>query len=67
MSIKTRVRVTSETFMGDVEVQHRGHRVRLIREVASQLDVPTLGWKKKNIDIGFARKRNTAIFNSRDF
>jgi hypothetical protein len=27
--------------MGDVEVQHQRHRVRLIREVASQLDVPT--------------------------
>ncbi len=42
MSIKTRVRVTSETFMGDVEVQHQRHRTRLIREVVSQLDVPTL-------------------------
>ena len=28
--------------MGDVEVQYQRHRARRIREVASQLDVPTL-------------------------
>ncbi len=42
MSIKTRVRATSEAFVGDAEVQHQRHRARGIREVASQLDVPTL-------------------------
>ncbi len=42
MSIKTRVRTTSKTVLGDVEVQHQRHRSRRIHEVASQLDVPTL-------------------------
>ncbi len=28
--------------MGDAEVLHQRHRARLIREVASELDVPTL-------------------------
>ncbi len=28
--------------MGDTEVQHQRHRTHRIREVASQLDVPTL-------------------------
>ena len=42
VSVKTRVGTTSETFMDDVEVQHRRHRSCLIREVASQLYVPTL-------------------------
>jgi hypothetical protein len=28
--------------MVDVEVQHQSHRVRLIREISSQLNVPTL-------------------------
>jgi hypothetical protein len=41
VSIKTRVRDTSETFMGDMEVQGQRHRTRLIHEVVSQLDVPT--------------------------
>ena len=36
MSIKIRVRVTSETLMGDEKVQDQRH------EVGSQLDVPTL-------------------------
>jgi hypothetical protein len=39
--MKTRVRDTSETFMVDVEIQYQRHR-SLIREVVSQLDVPTL-------------------------
>ena len=42
MSIKTRVRPTSETFMDDPEVQDQRHRDRLIHEVVIQLDVPTL-------------------------
>jgi hypothetical protein len=42
VSINTRVRATSETFINDVEVQHRRHQSCLIREVASQLYVPTL-------------------------
>jgi hypothetical protein len=28
--------------MGDEEVQHQRHRTHLVREVGSQLDVPTL-------------------------
>jgi hypothetical protein len=42
VSIKIRVRPTSETLVGDVEVQHQRYRVRRVREVVSQLDAPTL-------------------------
>ena len=41
MSIYIRVRATSESVVGDVEIQHQRHRIRRIREVTSQLDVPT--------------------------
>ncbi len=41
MSINTRVRDTSEVFVGDEEIQHQRHRTRRIREVTSQFDVPT--------------------------
>ncbi len=41
MSIDTRVRATSSTLMCDAEVQHQRHRTRRVREVTSQLDVPT--------------------------
>ena len=41
MSINTRVRATSESVMGDAEVQHQRHRARLVREVTRELDVPT--------------------------
>ncbi len=33
MAVKTRVRATSETVMGDVEVQHQRHRVRHVLKV----------------------------------
>jgi hypothetical protein len=36
------VRPTSEMVVVDTDVQYRRHRVRLIHEVTSQLDVPTL-------------------------
>ncbi len=42
MSIKIRVRSTSETVVGDVEVQDQRHLTRRIRKVDSQLDVPTM-------------------------
>ncbi len=41
VSINTRVRATSESVMGDPEVQHQRHRTRLIREVTHDLHVPT--------------------------
>ena len=41
MSINTRVRATSKSFVGDAEIQHQRHRNPRIREVTSQLDVPT--------------------------
>ena len=41
MSINTRVRATSESVMGDAEVQHQRHRARRVREVTRELDVPT--------------------------
>ena len=40
MSIYIRVRATSESVVGDAEIQHQRHRTRRIREVTSQLDVP---------------------------
>ncbi len=40
--IKSRVRGTSETVVGDAEVQDQRHQVRRIRKVGSQLDVPTV-------------------------
>ena len=42
MSINVKVSATSNSVMNDVEVQHQGHLARRLREVASQLDVPTL-------------------------
>jgi hypothetical protein len=42
VSIKTRVRTTSESVVGDAEVQDQRHRAHRLREVVSQLDVPTL-------------------------
>ena len=38
MVVKTRVRVTSETVVGDTEVQHQRHRVHRVRKVVRQLD-----------------------------
>ena len=40
MSVKTRVRATSETVVGDVEIQHQRHRARRVRKMGSQLNVP---------------------------
>jgi hypothetical protein len=42
VSIKVRVRPTSKSVVSDAEVQHQRHRDHRIREVTSQLDVPTL-------------------------
>ena len=41
VSIKTRVRATSESVVGDAEVHHQTHRTRRVHEVTNQLDVPT--------------------------
>ena len=41
MSINTRVRATSKSFVGGAEIQQERHRTRCILEVTSQLDVPT--------------------------
>ena len=41
MSIKTRVRGTSESVMGDEEVQYQRDGSRLVREVTREFDVPT--------------------------
>jgi hypothetical protein len=40
--VKTRVRATSETVVGDTEVQHQRKRARLVRKVCFQLDIPTM-------------------------
>jgi hypothetical protein len=42
VAVETRVRGTSETVVGDVEVQHQGHRVRRVRQVGRQLDIPNV-------------------------
>jgi hypothetical protein len=42
MSVKTRVRATSETVVGDAEVQHQRYRARLVRMVGHQLNIPTM-------------------------
>ena len=41
VSINTRVRSTSESVVGDTEVQSQRHRTHRVREVTRQLDVPT--------------------------
>jgi hypothetical protein len=42
VSVKTRVRATSETVVGDAEVQHQRHQARRVRKVGSQLNMPTM-------------------------
>ncbi len=42
MTVKTRVRGTSETVVDDVEVHHQRHRTHLVRKVGHQLDIPTM-------------------------
>ncbi len=41
VSIYIRVRATSESVVGYVKIQHQRHRTHRIREVTSQLNVPT--------------------------
>ena len=40
--MKTKVRGTSNTLVGDTEIQHQRNRVRLIVEVSCQFNVPTV-------------------------
>ena len=42
MAVKTRVRATSETVVGDEEVQDQWHRARHVQKVSFQLDIPTM-------------------------
>ncbi len=42
VSVKTRVRATSETVVGDTEVQYQRHQARRVRKVGSQLNMPTM-------------------------
>jgi hypothetical protein len=43
VSVKTRVRATSETVVGEVEVQHQWHRDHRVHKVGHQLNViPTM-------------------------
>ncbi len=42
MPVKTRVSATSETVVGDVEIQHQRHRARRVRKVGRQLNIPTM-------------------------
>ncbi len=42
LTVKTRVRTTSETVVGDVEVHHQRYRSRRNRKVCFQLDIPTM-------------------------
>ncbi len=41
VAVNIRVRATSKSVVGDAEIQHQRHRTRRIREVTSQLNVPT--------------------------
>ncbi len=58
VSMNTRVRATSESVMGDAEVQHQRHRARLVREVTRELDVARARRKffLKKVFISFPRK-----------
>jgi hypothetical protein len=40
--VKTRVRATSETVVGDAEVKHQRYRTHRVRKVGHQLDIPTM-------------------------
>jgi ribosomal protein S20 len=40
--IKSRVRTTSKSVMGEAEVQDKGHRSRRIREISHQIHIPTI-------------------------
>ncbi len=42
MTVKTRVRGTSETVVGDAEVEHQSHRDRRVHKECFQLDIPTM-------------------------
>jgi hypothetical protein len=42
VSIKIKVRATSETVVGDAEIQHHRHQARRVRKVGSQLNIPTM-------------------------
>jgi hypothetical protein len=42
VSIKIKVRTTSETVVGDVEIQHQRQRARRVRKVGSQPNIPTM-------------------------
>ena len=42
VSIKIKVRATSETVVGDAEIQHQRHRARRVRKVGHQLNIPTM-------------------------
>ena len=42
MSIQIEVRATSETVVGDAEIQHQRHRARRVRKVGRQLNIPTM-------------------------
>ncbi len=40
--VKTRVSVTSETVVDDVEILHQKHRIRRVLKVGLQLNIPTM-------------------------
>ena len=42
MSVKTRVRTTSETVVGDGEIQYQRYRTLLFRDVDRQVNIPTM-------------------------
>jgi hypothetical protein len=42
MSVKTRVRGTSETVVVDTKIQDQGHRTHHVHKVNSQLNIPTI-------------------------
>ena len=42
MSVKSEVSTTPHSIMSNPEVQHQGHRARLIGEISCQLDVSTM-------------------------
>jgi hypothetical protein len=42
VSVKTRVRATSETVVGDEEIQYQRYRTLRFRDVVRQVNIPTM-------------------------
>jgi hypothetical protein len=42
VSVKVRVRTTSETVVDDVEIQHHRHRTHRVHKIDRQINIPTM-------------------------